>query len=379
MTTCLIGNGLSIAYNPELSVEALTTGLLQAFGDLQAPVGQEHPLARFAQALHGSGKDSFESLLGLLDSAALALPHLARLADVVRSQSAEDITTALDRTVAFLREVHTQGMGTALELIASRGRGQSESQFNSVILAVCRAIANLRGDGQVAVATLNYDGLLHAGFQRLEDEPHSTVRLCDLAAGFAGTSMCPAGSKELACYGLRRDWALPGNIHLLNLHGSLGWLGDPDSGRVWKFALEDLRSVDEEGLSYWTLLRAGRQRLEPRVVLTDRKDEAVTQWPFSLAYDIFEDRLVRSHRWLIAGYSFGDRPVNCAITRALARRRDSNWGQPRILVLGRPGADAESLHRDVLQRLGAGAPLQVDTTGLPGSVQSAVWQGWASA
>jgi hypothetical protein len=72
---CLIGNGPSIVYNPDLAIEALTTGIVEAF-DALAGSETGDALATFASQVTGVTRADFESLLGPLDTITQALPAL---------------------------------------------------------------------------------------------------------------------------------------------------------------------------------------------------------------------------------------------------------------------------------------------------------------
>jgi len=163
------------------------------------------------------------------------------------------------------------------------------------------------------------------------------------------------------------------DIQLLNLHGSLSWLADKETRAAWKFELSDLRSMD-----YWSALKRGSATLFPMVVLTNRKAEMTLQWPFSLAYDVFERRMATSDHWLVAGYRFGDEPVNSALKRAASLRSSMEREPPEVLVVTTTTADS-GMRGKVAQALGIPlAQVQVETSGLPTAVGTDVWQTWAS-
>lgn len=115
----------------------------------------------------------------------------------------------------------------------------------------------------------------------------------------------------------------------------------------------------------------------PVVVLTNRKTEVVREWPFRLAYGLFEQRLAHSDRWLIAGYSFGDAPVNAALRLANEERRRRGRTTPRLLVIGKGGDQAQLRARAARA---VGLPLtqvRADTSGLPEATRRPLWRGWA--
>src|SRR5205823_5505846 len=147
-----------------------------------------------------------------------------------------------------------------------------------------------------------YDGLTHAGFFEagVDIWGESSFGITDLADGrwdrVQAHEVTPG--HPIDGHPLREiDDLLRDRAHVIQLHGSLGWLWEPSRDGVWKFRLNELRMAD-----YWECWREGGTEWSPAVVLTDRKDRATATWPFSLAYDVFHRRLADAERWLIAGY-----------------------------------------------------------------------------
>lgn len=359
----LIGNGLSVAYSAELSVAGLTTGMIEAFEELAGgPV--EAALSHFASSLGGEPSD-FERLLAPLENAAAALPFLKDLSNFTVLDD-EALAENVAGTTAFLETWHRVGLGTVLELIADRAHGEPGALEASVKL-VCSAIADLETNRPIDLGTLNYDGLLSAG---LLDLP---IDVPDLAAGYAASSR-QIGDTELPCWELRSTSDLTeSGIQLLNLHGSLGWLYDNSTGEGFKFRINELREA-----KYWELLREGMTELTPLVVLTDQKSKRVTQWPFGLAYGVFERRLVDSDRWCVGGYGFQDKPVN-RILRDCYKRRNEAWNTPpRILVIDAID-DVDALLARVANAIGADHNLiNVEPCGFPDAVCGTKWDEWGA-
>lgn len=357
----LIGNGLSVAYSAELTVAGLTTGMIEAFEELAGgPV--EDALSNFAASLGGEPSD-FERLLAPLENAAAALPFLKDLSNITVLDD-QAIADNIAGTTAFLEDWHRVGLGTVLELIADRAHGEPGALESSVKL-VCSAIAALETHKPIGLGTLNYDGLLPAGLLDLH------ISVPDLAAGYAETSR-QIGDVELSCWELRSTSDLSeSGIQLLNLHGSLGWLYDNITGEGFKFRINELREA-----KYWELLRDGMTELTPLVVLTDQKSKRVTQWPFGLAYGVFERRLVNSDRWCIGGYGFQDKPVN-RILRDCYKRRNEEWSDPpRILVID-SNEDLDALTAKVANAIEADYDaIEVESCGFPDAVGQTKWNEW---
>lgn len=364
----LLGNGASIAYNPDLSIPALTAGLVAKFEGLGG-VDVQGALSAYAHGLSGTNPDDFERLLAPIEHAARGLPALAGLVGLAGSAQAH-VGQALSTTRAFMLDVHRMGMGIALGLIADRTHGRGEVVHDTTVIAVAEALLALGPVGRVTVATLNYDGLLHSGM--LNSAPSNEV--CDLSDGREDDKLrVVSGQPELSCRLLRSTDDLPTpRTAIVQLHGSLGWLRDrerPD--RVRKFNIEDLRAV-----RYWDALRDGRALMDPVVILTDQKVREAAGWPFGLAYDIFQDRLRQASRWLVAGYGFGDEPVASAMN--LAYRHHHDRGALRLLVVDfeKPADEVRKLARDATGL--PGSQIDVDTTGIPACLSGEPWQAWAA-
>ena len=154
-----------------------------------------------------------------------------------------------------------------------------------------QGVVDLAEPHRLGVATLNYDGLTHAGLLK-HGKP------ADPAHGFQNHSHTVVrGRKPIDGFALRQSDDIPDDkTPLIQLHGSLGWLRHPETGSVLRFTLDDLRAID-----YWSEWGAGNTNWSPVVVLTDQKERTIVRRPFALAYDIFQQRLIASDRWLIGG------------------------------------------------------------------------------
>jgi hypothetical protein len=365
---CLVGNGLSIAYNPALSMRELTAGLVAEFSALGGG-DAEMALSGFAKRFRGYQDADFESLIGPLEGVSGALGHLQKLS-ALADEAPDALEAALTTASHFVQRLYRVGFGTTLGLIASRAKGAGAGRFDEVVVDTCKAIAALNPGASTVVGTLNYDGLLHAGFL----EAVGTSRMTDLAAGYAPISHRPDGKTTCTGRPIRTEDNLGfPDIALLNLHGSLSWLANPKTEEAWKFELEDLRAMD-----YWGALKNGKAVLVPVVVLTNRKTETIQSLPFSLAYGVYEDRMSKANRWLIAGYRFGDEPVNKALRRAASQRVSRGEDQPSVLVLTSPQS-GHGFRSKVAHELGVSVgQIAVETSGLPGAITSASWHSWSS-
>lgn len=98
--------------------------------------------------------------------------------------------------------------------------------------------------------------------------------------------------------------------------------------------------------------------------------------PFALAYQLLADAFINADRWLVAGYSFQDTPVNAMLSSAFARRAAVGQTAPRILILD-IGDEAE-VRGQVTPHLPNGAAFECDTTGLPDSIAGERWLAWSA-
>lgn len=102
-------------------------------------------------------------------------------------------------------------------------------------------------------------------------------------------------------------------VYLYHLHGSLSYLVNRPTGRVFKVTAEALR----EGDLYGQLLAQPAPTWSPAIVLGGSKERKTTERPFSFAFQQLE-RLVRSpdtEHVIVVGYRFADPHVNGVLTR----------------------------------------------------------------
>lgn len=359
--TCLIGNGTSIVYNELLGTGPLTNAIVAAFDDLDGTEEAGDALAAFASQVGGEEREDFEGLLGPLDTITQALPLLVGVA--APFQNVDWLAQPLGDASLALRRLHRLGLATALGLIATRAFGQGQDALDAAVGVLTDSLRDVAGESVLTIATLNYDGLLQAAL------PSDDVADLATGLGFGPAALAPQLQRESWRIRSVADFPEDRFIHLLHLHGSLGWLRLQD-GVVRKFRIDDLRDLD-----FWARLSQGEMEADPVVVLTDRKDESVGLSPFALAYTVFGHRLVASRHWCIAGCSFLDSPVNRALAEAVETRRALDLSEPKLLVLGHGAND--QIEANVTEVLGDATPeLFIDGSGVPGSVGGEVWQAW---
>jgi hypothetical protein len=320
----LMGNGVSIAANQDLFIPNLTKEIRERFEQVDSK--QEAPdrvLARLARRGKETGdpyKD-FEAMIGPLDQQSDNLHDLRELAELVGKES-KAVRNAIQTIDTFVMGLRRLGVGHALDIIAAK----SVAHFDQRLVVeefLSSAVAS--ASGKITVGNLNYDSLGMAGLLNV-----AGAEMCDMVFGYKprefdilgdGTSI--VGARMRTAIG---DFPLDRRIRLVHPHGSLTWLRNPDTGRVYRFDIGDLRMLE-----YWAAWRDGKTEWEPQVVLTNQsaKSDVVARAPFKLAYDVLHDRLVKADRWLIAGYSFRDECVNDLLASAWDSRKDV----PEVMVV----------------------------------------------
>lgn len=371
---CLIGNGLSVAYSNDLSVVRLTEAMADRFTELGA-TDAERALAGIAEDLGQPDPGGFEQLLGPLESLSRAIWGLPGLV-ALSQQPGLEVANSGAQVAEFARSVHRVGLAIVLGYVADHSVGIGGGQFENTVMRVCRRLVEGcepdAGLGDLlTIATLNYDGLLTSALTSLHED--GICELSDLGHGLhrSHRSVTEGIGPLVESWDLRTFDDLIGDTHLLHLHGSLGWLADPRSNQTWKFDLQSLRSLGGLPESYWDRLLQGQTTVVPKVVLTDQKARAIAEWPFSLAYAIFEERLIASDRWLIGGYGFGDRPINEVLRRARRERQRKGLGAPKVLLVGR----SPHIEHRAVDVIGPAGYL-TNTGGFPGAVDSPLFGQW---
>lgn len=327
----LVGNGLSIAFNSELTLAAITREMIlrmrAASEDGDKVLHAMNEIARRSGPIDEITDDDFEKLVGAFDSQALTLEELGRLADLVESGDAS-LRDAIRQVSKFSERVRDMGISYVLEVVMERSR--SDHHEHAEVLRTIRAIVDAF-KGQVTFGNLNYDTLLLSGLLAV-DAP-----LADMGRGVQSIPMRvidsqtgePTAAVSYNAWPLRTTLDFPEGeryrVHLLHLHGSLVFWGQADGNLHVKVPIDALRNHD-----MWSGLRDGDTKWRPEVVLANQRDKAqhVEKYPFKLGYQGFAESLVTSDHWLIVGYSFRDVCVNDLLRAEFLKRRK----KPSVLV-----------------------------------------------
>jgi len=308
----LIGNGCSIAYNPELAMGPLTKSILTELAETDSNIpAVEEALTDLAEAANRETGDRiqfFEDLFGPLERIGRSLAAMDRLGDILGG--AAEISDALRKAGEFGEELHRRALGSALHVVAEKAKGNQNGLASENVRVPVDWLNKTRAGGQVRVFTLNYDALLDGAIFQLASEV-SGLTVSDMADGRYATSFRVEGFRPVKAYPLRDDEEYPRDFVIYHLHGSLQWF--EVDGRIWKAAdLDDLRDLD-----FWRRYAQDTISSAPAVILSDQKTRAIERDPFRWAYDRFGDALQSAHGLLVVGYGFGDIPVNRTILRGV--------------------------------------------------------------
>ena len=309
----LVGNGLSIAFNPALGLGQITTEVVTRMSTSGVSADSEgaetavsDAMKRIADRYSSTGvadHDDFENIVGAFGGQSNMLRDLRNIADLVEPDN-EDLTAAIKLARVFARKVRDAGITHVLEVIFEQSRAHPESMdgLHDLSQSIIEEF-----EGTVTFGNLNYDTLLLSALL------HTCQReLADLGHGWRTSSVTTGSGDELRHHQvntLRRTLDFPDDrrVRLLHLHGSLTFWGDkkPDS-----YVKLDTTFID--AYRPWNSVRSGNTKLRPAVVLANQKDKSgiVQDYPFNLAYSGFSAGLAGSDSWLVIGYSFRDIAVN---------------------------------------------------------------------
>ncbi|MFV0374400.1 SIR2 family protein [Microbacterium sp.] len=316
----LVGNGLSISVNNQMTLRSITTEVVARIGESDGDDVSVAMRGIADRALpDGAGSDGdFEVLLGAFDAERRNLELLEVLSAATGQRDDDELQQAIRRTARFAERVRDSGVSHALEVIAERSRANEES--SGALREFVRAIVT-EFTGDVSFGNLNYDTLLLASLLReCKDE------VADMGHGQLGGELTIAHDWSIAGYPLRQcadDFPATHRVRLLHLHGSLAYWDD-GTGTHLKI------SRDRVTPELWRAVRDGNCSARPDVVLTTQHDKAtaVEATPFRLPYEMFGTALRGSTHWLIVGYSFRDAPVN-----KMLRESFDGHELPKVLVI----------------------------------------------
>jgi hypothetical protein len=274
-------------------------------------------------------------LRGPIDDLATALSEVGPLQALVENNDERAVLDAMNRR---LRRAYRQVVGAVLENVMARGDTERNWSYLYSIADHLRQEAHRQGF--VDVFTLNYDALLEAALLHIQEQDYP--RSFDLADEFDGRDLytipvlgSDGGVHDIYAFGWRGDVYGGGQLPLVRLHHLHGagtwlrWQGDTFKAR----RLPDLRNW---GLyTSWARGIEGREResgwVSPMVLLGDQKERWVTTPPFTETYERLA-AVATATELVIAGYGFGDVPLNRALREyraqgeAIVKVIHTGWG-----------------------------------------------------
>ncbi|MDN4640608.1 SIR2 family protein [Agreia sp. PsM10] len=300
----LVGNGLSIAFNPGLNLQTITKEVMRRIeaADGNDVIAAMKEIAERALPDGVTSADDFEQLVGAFGSESRTLSTLETLASLTTPKD-KKLLKAIRKVASFAEKVRDNGISHVLEVICERSRAYVDDAANlhDLVSAIATSF-----NGKVVFGNLNYDTLLLAAMLHV----FKSSELADLADGRRTVRVTVNDWEPRDVQALRRDASdFPSSrrIRLLHLHGSLTYWVNRDHSIHAKLPKELLDDRDQ-----WEAVRKGTTDVRPAVVLANPRDKAqhVGEYPFSLAYEMFSLGLESADHWLIIGYSFKDAPVN---------------------------------------------------------------------
>ncbi len=319
----LVGNGLSVAVNPRLNLRTITQELVDRIGSATSDgsdvVAAMKEIAERALPAGATSDDDFEILVGAFGAESRTLSYLQELASLVSPQD-EDLRNAIQQVSEFAGQVRDEGLSHVLEVIFERSQGYSDgtAKLQAFVETITTAF-----DGKIAIGNLNYDTLLLSALLATLERNE----LADMGHGYKKCSITADGRK-ISVPALRTSASdfPPNRVRLLHLHGSLTYWSNLERTVFAKIDTANLSSFDQ-----WGAVRERSTNVRPVVVLANQRDKSahVTEFPFSVAYEVFAAGLKASAHWLVVGYSFRDICVNDMLREEFSNRTD----KPTVLVV----------------------------------------------
>ena len=321
----LVGNGLSVAFNPSLNLRVITQEMVERIGQ-ESDEGSDvvaamKEIAERALPMGAETDDDFEVLVGAFGSETRTLSYLRQLAELVSPQD-ESLKEAIKTVSDFAEQVRDTGLSHVLQVIFERSHGYWEDarHLHTLVAKLTEAF-----NGRVVFGNLNYDTLLlSALLATCQNE------LADMGHGWRKTTVTnkesDVSTQVPALRTSASEFPTARRVQLLHLHGSLTFWSNQDRTIFAKLDTEYLSTHAQ-----WEAVRKQETGIRPVVVLANQRDKSahVTEFPFSLAYEMFGTGLANANHWLVIGYSFRDECVNDALRAEFSERTE----KPKVLVV----------------------------------------------
>lgn len=319
----LVGNGLSVAFNPRLNLRAITEEMVKriaaATEDGTDVVATMKKIALQALPVGATTDDDFEILVGAFGAETRTLSYLRLLGGMVSPEDNE-LGAAVEKVTTFVQQIRDTGLSYVLEVILEESRGlhDESAELHSFVETILDGF-----DGKLTFGNLNYDTLLLASLlAKCQND------LVDMGHGWRKVTLVGNGGATINVPELRKtpEDFLDRRVKLLHLHGSLTYWANTERTIFAKLGIPQLHDHQQ-----WQAVRDQDTRLRPVVVLANQRDKSshVTEFPFALAYEMFVRGLVASDHWLVVGYSFRDDCVNDVLRAEFSER----MVKPKVLVV----------------------------------------------
>src|SRR5690625_4234538 len=175
----LVGNGLSLAFNPNLNVQEISNEVVarirnSAHGDTADRIAVA--LERAATATRtGNPMEDFEVLVGAFEFEGSFTQRLKQLSELLEP-SANGLREAFDQVQSFSERIRLRGISHVLQVIAERSIARLEDRepirkFVDTLMATA--------PHGMTIANLNYDTLLLSCLTE-----HYSHEFCDMATGY---------------------------------------------------------------------------------------------------------------------------------------------------------------------------------------------------
>lgn len=229
--TVLVGNGMTIALNRDLTLKKITE---EAFSAIQSDSGDD--VAKVMKALadrvnfggEGTADSDFEKLVGAFGFEARNLGLLGEIADNLDGVSDKSLAAAIEQTRKFSNEVQLRGISHVLEYIDNHAN-LKRSDLKE-LRKIIGDLVNSFPKSNITFANLNYDSILMQGLIPYRDD------LADMADGSRSQEIDLFGTGSLTAYSMRVGVNFPRErrLRLVHLHGALTFWEREDEADVVK-------------------------------------------------------------------------------------------------------------------------------------------------
>ncbi|HEU4656733.1 MAG TPA: SIR2 family protein [Capillimicrobium sp.] len=322
----LVGNGLSVAANPELALDRLTRRLV---------AGNEELRRLVESTTTTDAATDFEIVIGHIEARLAEAEHVA-----VSLIAEEGLHTA--RALAFKSTAEALWGGLYLDYCGQVLNAICDLTTGALPRRVVAFGTWLRRmhriHGQTAIYTLNYDVLLE---RLLFDGRGLKGEVSDLFSGLRDREewVHPyPGCPPLLARPFDPVSAPPRAVRFHHLHGCVTYLEAVGTDDVLKLTHKAIREHNVFG----EMKQLDTPRYRPCVILGSGKAERAAEYPFVHGFRALAEDAQSVSTLVIAGYSFRDEPVNVLL-------REAAQHAERVIVIDRreDPLDRARFQRDV--------------------------------